>query len=123
MQDKHLYEYAVIRIVPRVEREEFLNAGIILYCKRPKFIKVLYTINEAKLKAERDALEAKSLARINQVRAEKGLPAIKKGDKPTKEDALDFIEDESMNIMIDFMKQTEGAKLSKNMNKPAPLNK
>ena len=51
MQDKHLYEYAVIRIVPRVEREEFLNAGIILYCKRPKFIKVLYTINEAKLKA------------------------------------------------------------------------
>ena len=81
------------------------------------------TLNEAKLKAERDALEAKSLARINQVRAEKGLPAIKKGDKPTKEDALDFIEDESMNIMIDFMKQTEGAKLSKNMNKPAPLNK
>ncbi|MFN0291412.1 carboxy terminal-processing peptidase [Pedobacter helvus] len=81
------------------------------------------TLNEAKLKAERDALEAKSLARINQVRAEKGLPAIKKGDKPTKEDALDFMEDESMNIMIDFMKQTEGAKLSKNMNKPAPLNK
>lgn len=81
------------------------------------------TLNEAKLKAERDALEAKSLARVNQVRAEKGLPALKKGEKAPKEDALDFIEDESMNIMIDFMKQTEGAKLSKNMNKSAPLNK
>jgi hypothetical protein len=50
MQDKHLYEYAVIRVVPRVEREEFLNAGIIVFCKRQKFIKVLYTINEAKLR-------------------------------------------------------------------------
>lgn len=49
MQDKHLYEYAVIRVVPRVEREEFMNVGIIVFCKRQKFIKVLYTINEAKL--------------------------------------------------------------------------
>ena len=49
MQDKHLYEYAVIRVVPRVEREEFINAGIILFCKRQKFIKMLYTIDEAKL--------------------------------------------------------------------------
>lgn len=51
MQDKHLYEYAVIRVVPRVEREEFVNAGIILYCKRPSFIKVLYKIDKAKLQA------------------------------------------------------------------------
>lgn len=51
MQDKHLYEYAVIRIVPRVEREEFVNAGIIMFCKRAKFIKVLYTISENKLHA------------------------------------------------------------------------
>ena len=49
MQEKNLYEYAVIRVVPRVEREEFLNVGIILFCKRAKFIKMLYTVNEAKL--------------------------------------------------------------------------
>jgi len=49
MQDKHLYEYAVIRVVPRVEREEFINAGIILFCKRKRFVKVLYTVNEARL--------------------------------------------------------------------------
>ena len=49
MQEMHVYEYAVIRVVPRVEREEFANAGIIIFCKRKKFIKVFYTINEAKL--------------------------------------------------------------------------
>lgn len=49
MQEKHLYEYAVIRVVPRVEREEFLNVGIILFCKKAKFIKVLCSFNEAKL--------------------------------------------------------------------------
>lgn len=50
MQDKHLYEYAVIRVVPRVEREEFLNVGIIVFCKQKRFIKVLYKINPQKLR-------------------------------------------------------------------------
>lgn len=49
MQEKNLYEYAVIRVVPRVEREEFLNVGIILFCKKARFIKVLYSVNESKL--------------------------------------------------------------------------
>ena len=49
MQEKNLYEYAVIRVVPRVEREEFLNVGVILFCKSAKFIKMLYSVNEAKL--------------------------------------------------------------------------
>lgn len=38
MQDWHLYEYAVIRIVPRVERGEFINAGILLYCKQKQVL-------------------------------------------------------------------------------------
>lgn len=49
MQDRHLYEYAVIRVMPRVEREEFLNVGIILFCKKSRFIKVLYRIDLQKL--------------------------------------------------------------------------
>ena len=32
MQDKHLYEYAIIRIVPKIEREEFINVGLIMFC-------------------------------------------------------------------------------------------
>ena len=50
MQDKHLYEYAVIRIVPKIEREEFINVGLIMFCKRPKFIKARYHVNEEKLR-------------------------------------------------------------------------
>ena len=49
MQEKHLYEYAVIRVVPRVEREEFLNIGVILFSKKAKFIKVLYHLDSAKI--------------------------------------------------------------------------
>jgi hypothetical protein len=48
MQEKNLYEYAVIRVVPMVEREEFLNVGIVLFCKKAKFIKVLYSLNVEK---------------------------------------------------------------------------
>ena len=50
MPEKHLYEYAVIRIVPKVEREEFINVGVILFSKQANFIKMRYTINEDKLK-------------------------------------------------------------------------
>ena len=51
MQEKHLYEYAVIRIVPQVEREEFVNTGVILYCARKKFLQVMYELNESKISA------------------------------------------------------------------------
>lgn len=51
MQEKHLYEYAVIRVLPKVEREEFINVGIILFCKREKYLKLSYTIDEKKLSA------------------------------------------------------------------------
>ena len=61
MQEKNLYEYAVIRVVPRVEREEFLNVGIILFCKRAKFIKMLYAVNEAKLALFSDDFDLEQL--------------------------------------------------------------
>lgn len=51
MQGKHLFEYAIIRIVPRVEREEFLNAGVILYCKDLKFLDTKYSVDKEKLNA------------------------------------------------------------------------
>jgi hypothetical protein len=51
MQQQHLFEYAVIRIVPRVEREEFLNAGVILYCAKQQFLQVLIGLNKEKLAA------------------------------------------------------------------------
>jgi hypothetical protein len=56
MQD-HLFEYAVIRIVPRVEREEFLNVGVILYCKKLNFLQVMFTVNEQRLRAFCDQID------------------------------------------------------------------
>lgn len=50
MQGKHLYEYAVIRLVPKVEREEFFNVGVILFSKKANFIRSLCQIDEGKLK-------------------------------------------------------------------------
>jgi carboxyl-terminal processing protease len=72
------------------------------------------TLNQAKLKAERDAVEAKSLSRLNELRAARGLAPVKKGDKITKEENYDFVQDESLQIMVDLIKLTvNGEKLSK----------
>lgn len=49
MQDKHLYEYSVIRVVPRVEREEFINVGIILFCKRQRYLKSIIHFDKSKI--------------------------------------------------------------------------
>ena len=51
MQDKYTFEYAIIRIVPKVEREEFFNVGVILFSKRKKFLDIKYHINPDKLNA------------------------------------------------------------------------
>jgi len=49
MQGKHLFEYAVIRVLPKVEREEFINVGIILFSKRAKYIRMLYKLDKQRL--------------------------------------------------------------------------
>ncbi len=49
MQEKHLFEYAVIRVVPCVEREEFLNVGVIVYCPAQGFLQTVYELNEERL--------------------------------------------------------------------------
>jgi hypothetical protein len=51
MQERHLFEYAVVRVVPRVEREEFMNIGIVLFCSKQKFLQMKYVLNEDRLKA------------------------------------------------------------------------
>ncbi len=70
------------------------------------------TLNQTKLKAERDALEMKSFARLNELRASRGLAPVKKGDKIDKEEAYDFVEEESLQIMIDLIKQAGGGEKS-----------
>jgi hypothetical protein len=51
MPEQHAFEYAVIRIVPRVEREEFMNVGVILYCKSLNFLDAKFALDEQRLQA------------------------------------------------------------------------
>ena len=51
MQDRVTYEFAIIRFVPKVEREEFINIGAILFSKRKKFLGIRYTIDQERLTA------------------------------------------------------------------------
>jgi hypothetical protein len=51
MPEKQLFEYAVIRVMPRVEREEFLNVGVIVYCPAQGFLQTVYELNEERLRA------------------------------------------------------------------------
>ncbi|EOR96567.1 hypothetical protein ADIARSV_0198 [Arcticibacter svalbardensis MN12-7] len=51
MQGKYLFEYAVIRLVPRVEREEFVNIGVILFCSAQKFLDMNFILNEERIRS------------------------------------------------------------------------
>src|ERR1051326_8348146 len=51
VRDQFRYDYAVIRVVPKVEREEFINAGVILSCPDRSFLEASIKLNEARLLA------------------------------------------------------------------------
>lgn len=79
MQDKHLYEYTVVRIVPRVERGEFINAGILLYSKKANYLSGCFVVNRAKI------LALDPLADVELIEAQlQGLERITKGEKNCK---------------------------------------
>ena len=45
------FDYAIVRVVPRVEREEFLNAGVILYCLTQRFLAARVALDPKRLLA------------------------------------------------------------------------
>ncbi|MDB5196848.1 MAG: hypothetical protein JWP88_1219 [Flaviaesturariibacter sp.] len=57
MPEKHLFEYAVIRVVPQAEREEFMNVGVTLYCAKQRFLNAIITVDADRLKAFAPALD------------------------------------------------------------------
>lgn len=48
---QHVFEYAIIRVVPKVEREEFVNVGVILYCGPLNFLQSRIQLNESRIRA------------------------------------------------------------------------
>ena len=61
MQQKHQYEYAIVRVVPVVEREEFVNTGVILCCKSEKFIRMKYHLSLDKILTLRPDAEVEEI--------------------------------------------------------------
>ena len=51
MHAPEVYDYAIVRVVPRVEREEFINAGVILSCQRTGFLRAAVELDTARLLA------------------------------------------------------------------------
>ena len=51
MRDCHAYDYAVLRVVPQVEREEFINVGVILSCPDRQFLGSLVHLDLPRLHA------------------------------------------------------------------------
>ena len=54
------YDYAVIRVVPRVEREEFINVGVILSCEASRYLEARIELDEARLRALAPDLDIES---------------------------------------------------------------
>ena len=57
------YDYAVIRVVPRVEREEFSNVGVILSCEASRYLEARIELDEARLRALAPDLDIESVSR------------------------------------------------------------
>ncbi len=49
MPDRCVFDYAIVRIVPRVEREEFIDAGVILFCRERRYLGARVRLNAARL--------------------------------------------------------------------------
>ncbi len=56
------YDYAIIRVVPRVEREEFVNAGVIVSCPTRNFLGARIEMDERKLLTLDESIDLESLA-------------------------------------------------------------
>ena len=51
MRDRYMYDYAIIRVMPRVEREEFVNVGVIVSCPAKGFLEARIELDEQRLMA------------------------------------------------------------------------
>ena len=57
------YDYALIRVVPRVERQEFVNAGVIVWCHDHDVLEARIALEEARLRAMDPAVDVEAVRR------------------------------------------------------------
>jgi hypothetical protein len=87
------YDYAVIRVVPRVERQEFLNAGVIVWCRDQDLLEARIELDESRLRALDPTVDVEALRRhlasIEQLCA--GGPAAGALGKLSKRERFDWV--------------------------------
>jgi Protein of unknown function (DUF3037) len=75
VQDHCSYDYAIVRVVPRVEREEFVNVGVIVSCPAQDFLEARIELDPQRLLALDPSID------LDAVRAHaESIPLICKGD-------------------------------------------
>jgi hypothetical protein len=77
VHDHCTYDYAIIRVVPKVERQEFINVGVIVSCPARKFLEARIELDEARLMALDPTLDIESI-RLHLAT----IPAICVGGEP-----------------------------------------
>ena len=61
MQDHYTYDYAIVRVVPKVEREEFVNVGVVVSCPAKGFLDARIEMDEERLSALDSTLDIDSI--------------------------------------------------------------
>ena len=61
MRDHSSYDYAIVRVVPRVEREEFVNVGVIVSCPARDFLQARIELDEQRLRALDPAIDVEAI--------------------------------------------------------------
>jgi hypothetical protein len=56
------FQYVVLRCVPRVDREEFLNVGVVLYCQRAEFLRARCHLDADRLRLLDDGVDVEAVA-------------------------------------------------------------
>ncbi len=78
MPERLAFEYTVVRIVPRVERDEFLNAGVVLICRAKRFLAAEVALDAERLRCFAPYCDDGQIARIDEQLAL--IPRIAAGD-------------------------------------------
>jgi hypothetical protein len=86
---RHPYQYVVLRCVPRVDREEFVNVGVVAYCQAEEFLDAACAVDEVRIGAlwpELDlAAVTAALAFVEGVcRGDDALGVVAQGDLGTR---------------------------------------
>jgi hypothetical protein len=61
MRERHAFQYTILRVVPRVERGERINVGVVLFCPQRRFIGARIGLDPERLRALEPTLDAASV--------------------------------------------------------------